>query len=352
MHIHSRALLALILGFSASANAATFCVANSSQLQQALTTSETNADPDNSILVQPGTYSTSSGSTAFVYSGPESKPLDIIGGYVTVGGTPCALISYKARLTVLSGSGVRQVLNLTGGAMRVFNMTIKDGHATVPGAGLSMAALGENSLVVGLMIFDNNVSEASGGGLSMSESGSTAAIIGNLFTNNRCATNGCAMNGVFSAVDPSVHYVSFGGNTVASNSCSNGAPGTCTTGGVKFSGSARSIIYNNAFALNGGLDLDLQGANGSLYNSNVPSKAGTFTPNSGNLALANPGFVDPADKDYRLRYDSPLRNVGTSSYFMQNYDLDGNGRFNVPLDMGAYERPEDQFFFDNFESGY
>jgi hypothetical protein len=350
MPTHLRALLALILGFSASANAATFCVSDSSQLQQALANAGTNGDAENTVRVQPGTYSTGSGSTAFVYSGVESKSLDIIGGYVTVGGTPCAQMISRARLTVLVGSGVRQVVKLAGGPMRVFNMTIKDGYSATSGAGLSMTALGENSLVVGLMIFDNNVSEASAGGLSMI--GGSTYVTGSLFTNNHCATNACAVSGTFDAAVPSSHYVNFGGNTIVSNSCSNGAPGTCTTGGVKLQGNIDPVIYNNAFALNGGLDLDLLGAHASLYNNNVPNKAGSFSPTSGNLTLANAGFVDPADKDYRLRYDSPLRNVGTSSYFMQNVDLDGNGRFNVPLDMGAYERPEDQFFFDNFESGY
>lgn len=343
-------LLLVFLLQCVTGNAATFCVGNSAEFQQALITTASNGEADQIHLLE-GQYSVSSGSDAFAYVSSNHEYLSIAGGYSSPGGQPCSKQTYRARLTVLSGSHVRRVFSAGDAQVGVFNLTIQDGYSTGSGAGIRAESSGYNDIVIVNVIFDGNVSEASGGGIEIISSG-TPTIRGSLFMRNLCRTNGCAVYGVLNGPNPVSYLFAFGGNTVVGNYCLTDAPTTCVTGGVKFSGSAGTISYNNAFAYNGGFDLDIEGAVGKLYNSNVPNKRGTFAPNVGNLGLVNPGFTNPADGNLRLSYGSPLIDSGVSpdAFPVPVYDLEGNSRFHVPLDMGAFERPESQLFFDPFES--
>lgn len=350
MKILSRAVLCCFLfTFCASTQAAIFCVSNGVQLQQALAASASNGEEDTIRLLE-GLYSASAGTEAFTYDSTNHEGITLIGGYSSPGGQPCSLLTNQAHLTVLSGSGVRRVLSISQAMGRVFNLTIRDGFSATSGGGMRMDASGARDFVVGNVIFEGNASQASGGALEIIADVNATLIQGNLFYNNRCGVNACAFDGHFNAPEGTIFHVFFFANTVVGNSCSSGAPPACATGGVKMSGTARSLSHNNAFAYNGGFDFDIQGASGALYNSNVPNRAGTFTPSSGNLALVDPGFVNPALGNFRLAIGSPLIDSGTSSYGMPNYDLDGINRVLVVPDMGAYERPYDPLFSNGFDN--
>ena len=67
-------------------------------------------------------------------------------------------------------------------------------------------------------------------------------------------------------------------------------------------------------------------------------------PGDGNLAAASdPRFVDPANRDYRLRSDSPCRDAGLLSAVpndVADVSLDGNKAERLPNDLGMGTRVE------------
>jgi hypothetical protein len=79
----------------------------------------------------------------------------------------------------------------------------------------------------------------------------------------------------------------------------------------------------------------------SVDHSDFQSKTGSVTEGVGNLDV-DPAFVDPANRDYRLRSGSPVVDKGVATIAgldrdnaNRSFDGDGNG-FSVP-DLGAYE---------------
>lgn len=334
------------------AQAALFCVDTSAELQQALTTAGSNAEAD-TIRIDSGQYEVSSGAVAFEYITNQSFALTVAGGYLT-----CIVQSIGPNATVLSGSNARQVMTLfasgnTLGGMTISDLTLRSGASAQPGAGLGIVTgtgFDGNISLTRLTISDN-VSTSTTGGVNVWTEG-VVRVSNNLFLRNRCAngTGSCAMRITADAVDPSVRRVYVGGNTFVENACSAGAPVACTVGGVRIDGSARAAIYNNAFAFNGGVDLNLVSTATEYFHNNVASRIGAQPAMSGgNLELADPLFVNRFDDNYRLTFASPLRNAGTSAYSIGTFDLDGNARVNeFVVDIGAFENHE-LVFADGFD---
>jgi hypothetical protein len=107
------------------------------------------------------------------------------------------------------------------------------------------------------------------------------------------------------------------------------------------------------FAANTNGDLTLLNFSGSgteLYNNNLISLSGTPpTASSGNIAFANPQFVDLLNDDLRPTATSPLRNAGTATLALLSVDLAGVARVNDGVvDIGAYEN-NDRLFSAGFE---
>jgi hypothetical protein len=343
-------LLALVC---AAAHSATFCVATSTELQQALTTAGSNGE-DDVIKIRAGTYSASTGATAFAYFTSENHALSVQGGYFSVGQFPCLLQGLDASRTVLSGSNARRVMDLSAangssGNLSISNLTIRDGASTQQGGGLKMAdsAGFVGNVTVERVIFDSNLSATFGGGLLVASDGGLLNVRNNLFLGNRCSGNNCAISATANVASGVRAY--FGGNTIVANACAAGAPATCNVGGVRIGGSAHALFYNNAFAFNTGTDLAIQAPNVEVYNNNINVITGTPSMSSGNLALSDPVFVNPFAGDYRLQLASPLRNAGIGTYELSSVDLDGNERVNEGVvDIGAYENT-DIVFRDGFE---
>ncbi|MDZ4813674.1 MAG: choice-of-anchor Q domain-containing protein [Pseudomonadota bacterium] len=337
-----------------SAQAATFCVGTSAELDQALVTAAGNSAHD-LIRIKSGTY-TDDGNLAFGYTTSQNFALTIAGGYLSSPAN-CAVQSKNPALTVLSGSNQRRVLDLTAlsgsGGFSVSNLTIRAG-ANPPGqsgsAGLDIGGAGDfdGTIVVSRVVFDRNTSADFGGGLIVSAAG-IVSVINNLFLLNRCGGNDCAMSATVNGSTPSEFTAFFGNNTFVGNACSAGAPVTCTTGGARLGGSARAAFYNNLFAANSGAGLKLGGSLTELYNNNIVSIIGTPALMSGNLNFANPQLVDLINDDVRLQPDSPMRNAGTPLFVLLTSDLDGNARVvDSIVDIGAYEF-DDSFFKNGFE---
>ena len=354
MHKRSLQLAAITLFMAAGcASAAEFCAATTTMIRQALAIAASNGESD-LIRIVIGTYAPTTGAIAFPYSTNESHALSIEGGY-TFG---CGLRVDNAGLTVLGGSGTRQVMRFHSqgsGAISVKNLTIEDGESAARGAGLSIEGptgpffVGfEGSATVERVIFLGNRSGAEAGALAIATGGGNVTVRGNLVAFNQCSGGHCSLWIESRASEPI--NVIFGGNTVALNTCSFGAP-SCDSGGARFLGQQDAVIYDNLFAFHSGedLSLDTPAVEAELYYNNIEVLVGNPDTEVGTLDVDNPEFVDALAEDFRLQPTSPVRNKGNAPYPLPGVDLDGNPRIieSAP-DLGAYEI-QDVLFADGFD---
>lgn len=340
---------------SNSAIAAEFCVTTSTELQQAFMMAASNGQAD-TIKIETGTYTGGGGAVAFAYSTSQNSSLNVSGGWVSNPPQLCVRQIPSPGATVLSGSNAREVLKLNGspgssGVLSISNLTVRDGLSSQPGAGLNIGGGGGfvGNIVMTRVIVERNAGEI-GGGLAFYTEG-IVNIRNNMFLLNRCSTSNCAISGTANASDPTTARVFFGNNTIVGSQCTSGS--SCTATGARFGGSARAVFYNNVFAANSNGDIDLfsfSGGSVDLYYNNVVSITGTAPATTvGNIAYANPQFLDLLNDDLRPTLTSPLRNAGTDQFVLQSTDLAGEPRINEGrVDIGAYEN-SDRIFADAFE---
>jgi hypothetical protein len=172
----------------------TFCVGDATALQNALMTANSNGE-DDIVKIKPGTYAGGSG-VAFAYSTSQSDAITISGGWVDLSIFDCVLQIGDPTDTVLSGSDVRPVLQMSGSGtsadMTLENLTIRDGNGAEFG-GLRMSSgnfFGD--LLVDRVYFVDNVSATFNGGASIGTQG-TATVRNSWFRNNRCGSSICAV---------------------------------------------------------------------------------------------------------------------------------------------------------------
>jgi hypothetical protein len=345
-NLKSMACLGLMIVTTPDVLAAQFCVASSNALQAALTSAQANGQ-DDTIKIQTGSYSASSGANAFNFQTSESADLTIEGGY----STNCGRQFLNASSTVLSGSDARRVLRLysdNNGAIRVSNLTIENGDSVSRGGGLEVSGPTTfplqpyaGNVRVERVIFQYNHSSQAGGGLSISTAGNIT-VLGNLFVFNRCADNYCGFLLESRAVIATPGLTYFGGNTVAFNRCDLGVAG-CDSYGGRLIGAQNATVYDNNFAFSGGVDLlvSAPAATAALYYNNIENLVGSATTSVGDVSFANPLFVDALAGDFRLQGNSPLRNLGNAPYPLPSVDLRGRPRIveSAP-EIGAYEFQE------------
>jgi len=354
--VHAGVLVLGLAGLTHDARAAEFCVSTNTQLLQAFTTAASNNQAD-TIKLEVGTYTGNGSSVAFAYSTAQNFTLIVAGGYISNPPQMCDQQVDQPGATVLTGSDVRQVLKLNGspgtiGGLSLSNLTIRDGFSSQSGAGLEIGggAGFTGNVLVSRVIFERNVGTGIGGGMSLYTEG-IVNIRNNLFLLNRCALSNCAISATVNATSPTTTRAFFGNNTIVGNQCTSGS--SCTATGARFGGSARALFYNNVFAANSNGDLDLfsfSGGSVDLYYNNLVSRTGTAPASMvGNIAFANPQFIDLLNEDFRPTLNSPLRNAGTNEFVLQNIDLAGMPRINEGrVDIGAYES-SDRIFTDSFD---
>lgn len=355
-----RVFLPWLLLAAAPTQAAQFCVGTSDALRAALEEAEDNGEADQ-IRIRAGTYTVTTGSvTAFYYYAQENFALSIEGGY----GFNCTRKSNRADATVLSGSGQRNVMSLcssSAGALSVRNLTLRDGEGTAAGAGLNIGcsvgpfftAFHGNVTVERVIAVLNRAGEAPGGIVARTREG-TIAFRGNLIAFNQCGEDHCALEIASTAPDDETVMVYFGGNTVAANTCSLGAPASCESGGARFTGRQDALVYDNLFVLHQGNDVSLSSLSEStsqLYHNNIPMLDGVPDTEVGTHTGDDAMFEDALALDFRLRSGSPMIDLGNAPYPLPTIDLDGRPRTagSAP-DLGAYEFSA-LLFDDGFEDG-
>jgi hypothetical protein len=268
---------------------------------------------------------------------------------------------------VLDGGGEKAVLWMTGanssqGDMIVEQLTVRNGAIDAEGAGMKLGGnYGSNGfagdIVVERVYFDDNTA-LEGAGLFVSTNGGIR-VRNSVFRSNSCENNACAASIVTFSFDSEDIRAVFSNNTIFGNVCREDAAPTCITGGVLVGGLGlmpRTALLNNAFALNDGNDVELQGGSSVdvLYN-NINVLSGTPASSVGNLDIINPQFVSPIlDDDFHLQPISPLRNAGYDGFLIGLPPYSATDYAGIPrvqenrIDIGAHEFSE-RIFEDGFD---
>jgi parallel beta-helix repeat protein len=365
-----------------TAEAETFCVQTSGELQSALNTAATNEEADVIQLVQ-GTYTGN-----FTYEvhavQQEAYQLTIKGGYAS----GCFSRVVNASNTVLDGNSAGSAFMIDdwyGVNFECDGVTFQNGSAA-RGGGLHVGSLGDvmlsNSAVSG-----NRATEFGGGIYINSTAGIT--LTNNTISNNECPqsagasliggeaivltanrikgnTSDEAVGGIL-AHGPSVSFTNnlfydnnalyYDGISIEINSnLIRVINNTIVNTGIRIelSDGSRADVYNNIIYDNSGNeandlriynDYDEDGVASpvSLLNNDFDqSSTGTyiqipFTIDSSNLNNQNPLFVDSSTGDYHLAKGSPCIDTGTSTDAPAT-DMAGTSRpRGQGYDMGAYE---------------
>lgn len=353
--------LATTLLVAQAAQAATFCVDTTGELQDALAEAGSNGAND-VIRIKTGTYEYAIPFVAVAFSYETAQDYDITlqGGW-TGNGDTCTRRLFNPASTVLSGSGSSAVLRMTGadgsaGDMIVEQLTIRDGNSSEYGAGLRIGGRSANGgfngdIVIERVLFDDNNSSAWAAGLSVETNGGIR-VRNSVFHGNSCDVNACAGEFVGFTDDPEQVRNTFGNNTLVGNVCNDGAPG-CVTGGFLINGwfdyMPHSSVHNNLFALNDGNDLQLISEHVDVLFNNINQMQGVPQLDFGNLNIINPQFVSLLDDDYHLQIDSPMRNAGALDIASGAIDHAGAQRVQEGrVDIGAFEF-DGLIFQDGFE---
>ncbi len=354
------------LACAGAVHAASFCVNNGTQLQAALNSAAASNENDEIRLVR-GTYTAAS---TFTYASANVSVARVLGGYAP----GCGSRTLDARDTVLDGQGLRQVLSMTftvqgaaafGPLYVVENLTVQNGLTTSPtrGAGIALASFATNPAQTELWL-DNvivrNNSGHLGGGADLFAARGLIRVVNSLFVGN--AAPASAFGHLSARVDAT--EVDTGTGVIVANSTF--VNGNCAGQTGRGCGIAlvlptaiRGDIVNSVFSGNAISDVTIeraQTAGGSAFvdYSRVGSVNGDLAPTVTNAIVGDPGFVDPALGNFRLRADSILVNQGLGVPpidMFNNFDLDGNPRVVAgALDVGAYERqPQEILFANGFE---
>jgi hypothetical protein len=317
--------LTLLLG-AVPSGATTFCVDSVAALRTALASASANGG-DDEIRVVVGHYRL--GGTEL--GGGDTAALELGGGW----SPGCLQQSRDASRTVLDAERRSKILTVTGSVVVVSNFTFARAHVLSTARESALYAFAEQNFVVNNRFLDN-VGGNTVLGASVYGAAPYLQVSNNLFARN-AASSGIIQLSAFSPV-----VVSH--NTVVDNSVEP----TFGNAALRFSSIAPGFytvhVANNLFWDNGGADVhlfpDVMLENNLI--TRLTSSGGVQLPGSGGNVSIDPRLV--GNGDYRLRHDSPVRDLGLASPpgGVPFTDLDGRSRsLGAGPDLGAFESCSD-----------
>jgi hypothetical protein len=224
--------------------------------------------------------------------------------------------------------------------------TVVEGFTVTGGAitGAGVYCLGASPTLITCFVRDNTLSGQSGAGVYLKSSSP-------VFINCCIARNTCTQYGGGVYCDSSSPV--FVNCTITDNTASTG-------GGIGVYGDSKPILKNtilwgNISTVNNGHEIWTDTADSRIWlyscdyadnttKSDSIEGNGTCTADS-NCIVADPKFIDPTNRNYRLQSASPCRDAANAVYLpvgvgrvAETYDAAAYPRFyNYKLDIGAYE---------------
>lgn len=346
--------------------AATHCVTNPTELQQALTAAA--ASPaDDEIRLRQGIYTAQQ---TFTYTASTHGWLSLSGGWVQDGDNNCHHQVRSAAHTILYGAGQRQIMRIyyMPGDVPVIppryivdNLSFRDGAGQdfERGGGLDISAFGDNFIefwLVNLIVAHNSGYFA--GGVNLAPGKGFARVVNSLFHDNSAPSSAYAHLAVTALGGDAATDLVIANNTFANGTCAGDGWRGCGIG-IGLGGAAHMELLNNLFWENAINDVTLEGmtviglgAGTAHYDSSrVPVTAGNIAPAVDHALIDDPRFADAPNRDFRLRDDSPFINAGLGVppyYPLPSADLTGSLRVRFDIvDPGAYENQTWDFLFAN-----
>jgi hypothetical protein len=290
----------------------------------------------------------------------------------------------------ISGNHTSRIFNITGGAVTLQNLNLKEGHVGSGNKGGAIYHSGEgilsvdkcsitgNTGYIGGAIFNDdysgyltinnstisgNTSDNNGGAIAFGYYSPSLTINNSVISNNSATGNGGAIAGD-SGLPVSV---TINNSSIINNSSDNYGGGLYQVSGTltnctiskntaHFGGGIsnmyltlyNSIIWGNCATTNGNQFYNSYGTitlNYSCFANGTGDIYGPFTPD-GHCITTDPKFVDP-NNDFRIKGVSPCADAGNDSYNSEPNDIRGigfgrkllkiNSTLSGPIDIGAYE---------------
>lgn len=346
-----------------AAQAATFCAANSEQLQQALVTAGANGEADEvRIRTTVGLPAGAADTTAtYRLTVTDGRSVDISGGWTNAG---CSDFTPRVEQTLLVSNGNRSVLHMevSGNVTPRPTLSLRRlqfsslGFARPGVAACAVDVSGYVNVDLSSLIV-RNLNCMDGSALVLSVAEGDIRIANSLFADNNLA--GPVLLG-FNHDGATAGSALLVNNTFAYNTVQTWT----TLERLRLHPQAIGRMENNVVwgnltqppqsgAVARMFALVVNAANGSIRNNRVQSEtySGPFLQSDSHNSSGDPGLVDQGIHLVPA-VGSPLRNAGTASpsWMASSFDVQGQPRLQEGrLDIGAYEY-QPPLFADGFEA--